>query len=91
VTGELLATLLAAKDGEWLAVTPEGFFVASAKAAGADLVTVVRGLEAYRLEQFSQVLYRPDLVREKLAGDPDGKVGAAAVDLAKLLDRGRVP
>jgi hypothetical protein len=91
-TGELLATLLVAKDGEWVTVTSEGFFVASAKGAGPDLVGVVRGLEAYRLEQFSE-LRRPDLVREKLAGDPDGKVKAAAVELnlAKLLERGRVP
>src|SRR5262249_22926769 len=39
------------------------------------------------------ILYRPDLVREKLAGDPNGKVKEAAskLDLAKLLDSGPVP
>jgi len=71
-TGDLLATLLAGKDGEWVAVTSEGFFVASAKGAGPDLVAIVRGLEVYRLEQFSE-LRRPDLVREKLAGDPTAR------------------
>ena len=83
---------LAGKDDEWLAVTPEGYFAASAKGAGPELAAVVRGLEAYRLEQFSE-LRRPDLVREKLAGDPDGKAKAAAVglDLAKLIERIRVP
>ncbi len=90
-TGELLATLLAAQSGEWLAMTPEGFFDASAK--GADMLTIVRGLEVFGIDQFYQVLYRPDLVREKLAGDPNGRVrqAAAKLDLAKLLDSGRVP
>ena len=57
------------------------------------MLTVVRGLEVYSIDQFYQTLYRPDLVREKLAGDPDGKVRAAAakLDLAKLIDSGRVP
>ncbi|MGH8429123.1 MAG: WD40 repeat domain-containing protein, partial [Solimonas sp.] len=90
-TGELLATLLTGQGDEWLAITPEGFFDASAK--GAEILSVVRGLEVFGIDQFYQALYRPDLVREKLAGDPDGKVHAAAVrlDLAKLLDSGRAP
>ncbi len=90
-TGEQLALLMTAKEGEWLAITPEGFFDASAN--GAEMLTVVRGLEVFGIDQFYQVLYRPDLVREKLAGDPGGKVRDAAtkLDLAKLTESGRVP
>jgi hypothetical protein len=90
-TGELLALLLTADEDEWLAVTPEGFFDASSK--GAEMLTIVRGLEVFGIDQFYQALYRPDLVREKLAGDPDGKVrdAAAKLDLAKLTESGRVP
>jgi hypothetical protein len=57
------------------------------------LLSVVRGLEFAELNQFYQILYRPDLVREKLAGDPAGKVGEAAakLDLAKLFESGRPP
>ena len=86
-----LQSCLARRDGEWLAMTPEGFFDASAK--GAEMLTIVRGLDVYSIDQFYQVLYRPDLVREKLAGDPNGKVreAAAKLDLAKLIDSGRVP
>jgi WD40 repeat protein/uncharacterized caspase-like protein len=89
-TGDQLAMLLTAKD-EWLVITPEGFFDASPK--GAEMLTVVRGLQVFGIDQFYQELYRPDLVREKLAGDPDGKVKAAAarLDLGKLVDSGRVP
>jgi WD40 repeat protein len=91
VTGDQLVLLVTANEDDWLAITPEGFFDASPK--GAQMLTVVRGLEVYSIEQFYQALYRPDLVREKLAGDPNGRVrdAAARLDLAKLVDSGRVP
>src|SRR5262249_16899310 len=90
-SGEVLATLIAATNGEWLAITPEGFFDASAK--GAEILGIVRGLEVFSIDQFYQTLYRPDLVREKPTGDLNGKVRAAAarLDLAALLDSGRAP
>jgi WD40 repeat protein/uncharacterized caspase-like protein len=86
----LIAGRIGGRD-EWLALTPEGFFDASAQ--GADRLSIVRGLEVFSIDQFYQRLYRPDLVREKLAGDPNGKVEepAGKFDLAKLLDSGRVP
>ena len=89
-TAEQLATLLTSK-AEWLVITPEGFFDGSPK--GAEMLSVVRGLQVFGIDQFYQELYRPDLVREKLAGDRDGKVKAAAarLDLNKLVDSGRVP
>jgi len=62
---------MTAKEGEWLAITPEGFFDASAN--GAQMLSVVRGLEVFGIDQFYQTLYRPDLVREKLSGDLGGK------------------
>lgn len=90
-TGELLVTLIEGRDGEWLAITPEGFFAASPKGAG--MLNVVRGFNVYGIDQVYQSLYRPDLVKDKLAGDPNGKVkGAAAkLDLAKVLASGPVP
>ncbi|MGF1622353.1 MAG: WD40 repeat domain-containing protein [Rhodomicrobiaceae bacterium] len=90
-TGELLASLIAVKDGEWIAVTPEGFFQGSAN--GAKMLSVVRGLEVHSGERFQEVLHRPDLVREKLAGDPVGRVrqAAATLDLAKLMKNSARP
>ena len=43
--------------------------------------SVVNGLDVYSVDQFYQALYRPDLVREKLAGDPRGLVREAAANL----------
>jgi WD40 repeat protein len=71
-TGELLTTTFVGPDGEWLTITPEGFFDASEK--GSAILSVVQGLNVYGIDQFYQALYRPDLVREKLAADPRGLV-----------------
>jgi WD40 repeat protein len=90
-TGDLLASMITSAGGEWVTITPEGFFDASANGAAA--LSVVRGLEAYSIDQFYQTLYRPDLVREKLAGDPQGKVreAAATLDLTKVMASGSAP
>lgn len=90
-SNELLTTTMHAPSGEWVTVTPEGFFVASEN--GAALVHVVRGFETFGIDQFYQALYRPDLVREKLAGDPRGLVrqAAASLDLNKVIASGNAP
>ena len=76
-TGELLATLI--EDGEWIAFTPEGLYAASP--AGGRLLSLVKGLRVLDPQQAHAILHRPELVREKLAGDPRGTVRAAAADL----------
>jgi WD40 repeat protein len=78
--GELLASLVASPDGAWLAVTPEGFFE-SASPAAAGKLGLVRGLEAVAIDRAYEGLHRPDLVRDRIAGDPQGSVKAAAVAL----------
>ncbi|MGD9922582.1 MAG: caspase family protein [Pseudorhodoplanes sp.] len=89
--GSLRATLIGVPSGEWLILTPEGFFAASAR--GAELLHVVRGMDIIGIEQVYQSLYRPDLVREKLAGDTRGLVRIAAerLDLDKVLASGNAP
>ncbi|UYO54611.1 caspase family protein [Rhodopseudomonas palustris] len=91
VNRQELASLFIASSGDWVILTPEGFFDASP--GGAKLLSVVRGLEAYSIDQFYDQLHRPDLVREKLAGDPKGLVrkAAAQLDLGKALASGNAP
>ena len=45
------------------------------------------------MDQFHQALYRPDLIREKLRGDPDGRVAAAGarLNLTTLMAQGPPP
>jgi WD40 repeat protein len=90
-SGEELAAMIASADGSQLAITPKGFFTASQRDTG--MVTIVRGLEATSMSQVHQSLYNPDLVREALAGDPDGEVKRAAevINLEKVLDSGPAP
>jgi len=65
--------LIAGRESEFLILTPEGFFDVSA--GGGAMLNLVRGLIIMgQIDQFYQSLYRPDLVREKLAGDPRGLV-----------------
>jgi uncharacterized caspase-like protein len=90
-SGQLLLTFFVNANGDWLKMTPEGFFDASP--AGEKSLTVVRGLESFSIDQFYQSLYRPDLVHEKLAGDPKGLVreASAQLDLPKALASGNPP
>jgi uncharacterized caspase-like protein/WD40 repeat protein len=89
--GVLLATTVALTEGEWLSITPEGFFASSP--GGENLVRLKRNAETFEIEQVYQALYRPDLVEEKLSGDPQGVVkdAAAKLDLDKVLASGGAP
>src|SRR5262249_33209779 len=76
---------------DWLAITPPsagGFF--SGSNPRTDMIAIGRGLELTRIGQVHQSLYNPDLVREELAGDPNGEAREAAqvINLAKVLDSG---
>ena len=77
--GRELAAFATFADGSWIVLTPEGFFNASE--GGARHLNLVRGFEALSVDdRVYEALFRPDLVREALAGDPDGRVAAAAAD-----------
>lgn len=89
--GELLATLISTRDGGWLAMTPEGFFTGSG--GSGRILSIVQGDKVVGIDQVYDQLYRPDLVREKLAGDPNGIVRqvAARISLDKTLASGEPP
>ena len=71
-SGQELATLIASPNGEYITITPSEFFAAPPKAV--DRLAVVRGFETYSVLQFYEHLHRPDLVAERLKGDPEGKI-----------------
>ena len=90
-SGREISRTMATGDGEWLSITPEGFFTASDR--DTTLLNIVRGSEIVTAGQVHQSLFNPDLVREALAGDPDGEVAQAAkaANLNKVLDAGPAP
>ena len=91
VTGRERTLLAYFDDGSRIVMTPEGFFDASEEAARH--IHLVKGLSTISIDQVYDALYRPDLVREALAGDPEGKVAAAAarLDLEKVIASGLPP
>ncbi len=90
-SGEELAALIASPDGEYMTFTPSGFFATSQR--DTDMLAIARGMEVTTIAQVHQSLFNPDLVREALAGDPDGEVKRAAevINLEKVLDSGPAP
>ena len=89
--GETLVSMYTTAGGEQIAITPQGFFNASQRDTG--MLAIVRGLEVTNIGQVHQSLFNPDLVRQALAGDPDGEVKRAAevINLEKVLDAGPAP
>ena len=90
-TGRELALAVSFRDGSRLVLTPEGFF--DETGGGSRNLHLVRGFDSVSVDQVYDALYRPDLVREALAGDPDGKLAAAAarLDLGKVVASGLPP
>jgi formylglycine-generating enzyme required for sulfatase activity len=55
-------------QNEWVSMTPDGYYNASVH--GDELFTIQAGTRSYTLSQFSEVLYRPDIVFQILNGQP---------------------
>lgn len=66
-TGQEMAMMVAFKDGEWLAITPEGYYNSSEK--GAQYLSVLLGEQKYDMNLFYDVFYRSDIVAAKLRGE----------------------
>ncbi|MCX5827588.1 MAG: caspase family protein [Deltaproteobacteria bacterium] len=65
-TGKEVARMISFTDGEWVVITPEGYFNASP--GGAKHLNVRVGNKVYGIDQFYARFYRPELVQLALAG-----------------------
>ncbi|OGW43713.1 MAG: hypothetical protein A2X57_06355 [Nitrospirae bacterium GWD2_57_8] len=65
-TGNEIGALVGFDDGEWIVITPEGYFNASPN--GAKNLNVRIGNKVYGIDQFYTKFYRPELVQLALAG-----------------------
>jgi len=83
-TRRTLLELAASREGEWAALTPEGYYAASAR--GHQLMNVRSGEQVFGIEQFFDVFYRPDLVERKLRGE-DLAALTSKVSFAEALNR----
>jgi WD40 repeat protein len=65
-TRKEVAMLAGFSDGEWVIITPEGYFNASPN--GARYLTVKAGVNYYTMDNYLETFFRPDLVKLALAG-----------------------
>ena len=66
-SGREIAQLVGFTDGEWVVMTPDGYFSASGN--GPAHINVRQGNKVFSLDQFYDVFYRPDIVEAKLKGE----------------------
>jgi WD40 repeat protein len=79
-TNKEIAKFVSFTDGEWIVITPEGYFNASTN--GAKHLNVRVGNNVYGIDQFYARFYRPELVQLALSGKEVPK-GELITDIAK--------
>lgn len=83
-SGAELLRLTVFENGEWVAQTPEGYYVSSAN--GHNYLKVNVGTEIFSIDQFYDVFYRPDIVQAKLRGEDIAKLAPLSMaDAVKNL------
>jgi WD40 repeat protein len=81
-TGKEWVKLLVSASGDWLAVTPAGFFDTSSN--GIEMLAAVRGVEVLPVKPLRAPLQRKDLIRALFYGNArEYEAAAAALDLEK--------
>ncbi|MDP2277772.1 MAG: caspase family protein, partial [Nitrospirota bacterium] len=65
-TGKEVAQYISFTDGEWIVITPEGYYNSSAN--GDKHLNVRIGNNVYGIENYREAFYRPDLVKLALSG-----------------------
>lgn len=68
-SGREVVRLLTAADGEWIAATPDGYYVNSPEGGGLIHYASLETFETYSFEQFEPFIRRPDIITKRLAGD----------------------
>lgn len=66
-TGKELVRLISFKDGEWLIITPEGYYNASKK-ADEHMIVTYSDFSKCSLNNYRETFFRPDLVKDVLTG-----------------------
>ncbi|MDR2700823.1 MAG: hypothetical protein LBB72_00165 [Spirochaetaceae bacterium] len=68
-TGKEIASFISFDDGEWIVITPDGYYNASPK--GDQHLNVRIGNNVYGMDQFAKTFYQPEVVQRRLQGLPD--------------------
>ena len=88
-SGEVVMTLVATPNGEWVAATPAGAYRSSLDGARSIAWSFSSPLEGFSFERFASRFDRPDLVERSLAGeDAEAPASIARPPRLRLETRG---
>ena len=68
-TGKKIIQFISFDDGEWIVITPDGYYNASPN--GDKYLNVRVGNNVYGIDQYQETFYRPQIVQARLQGRPD--------------------
>jgi len=68
-TGKEIAQFISFDDGEWIVITPDGYYNTSLN--GDKYLNVRKGNEVYGIDQWSKTFYQPEIVEARLQGRPN--------------------
>ncbi|HBR21357.1 MAG TPA: hypothetical protein DD713_02110 [Nitrospiraceae bacterium] len=77
-TGKEIAQFIGFTDGEWIVITPEGYYNSSLN--GHKYLNIHMGNKVYGIDQFYDVFYRPDIVTAKLKGEDISSLITLTID-----------
>jgi len=87
-SGKELLTMIAFKDGEWISITPEGYFDASENGA-KHLNVLTSPLTVTSIDAFYNTFYRPDIVAKVLNGEDTREYKTATIK--EIIKDGSAP
>ncbi len=76
-SGREIAMMIHFNDGEWLTITPEGYYNSSPN--GHKYMNLLLDRTSYNMEQFYDVFYRPDIITARIRGEDIGGLVAVTV------------
>ena len=78
-TDKEIVRFIAFNDGEWITITPDGFYNASPR--GDEYINVRIDGEVYGLDQFSDIFYQPEVVAARIQGYADPPAASPQRDI----------
>ena len=78
-SGDEVVKFMSSIDGEWIIVTPDGYYNTSPEGASLLHWVYPGGLETFTFEQFESRFKRPDIIKARLSGNLEAGVPAPAM------------
>ena len=75
-TGKEIARFIGFDDGEWIVITPDGYYNASAN--GDNYLNVRVGNKVYGIDQYRAMFYKPEIVTAQLSAPSSGSIQSNA-------------